>query len=76
MVPQPVEERAGEAFGAEHAGPFVERQLAGDQRAAAFVALAQDLEQEFGADRGERYIAKFVNMRTKRTPRLAIKSIA
>jgi hypothetical protein len=30
MVGQPVEEGAGEAFGGEHAGPLVERQITGD----------------------------------------------
>ena len=40
MVGQPVEQRAGEAFGAEGLGPFVEGQVAGDQGSAALVALA------------------------------------
>ena len=60
MVGQPVEQRAGKAFGAEHRRPFIERQIAGDQRAAAFVALAEHLEQQLAADGGERHIAKLV----------------
>ena len=40
VVGQPVEQRAGEALGAEGLGPFVERQVAGDQGGAALVALA------------------------------------
>ena len=36
---QPVEQGAGEAFGPEHRCPFIEGQIAGDERAAAFVAL-------------------------------------
>ncbi len=31
MVRQPVEERTGEAFGAEGFGPFLKGQIAGDQ---------------------------------------------
>ena len=55
-----VEERAGEPLGAEHGRPFVERQIARDQRAASFVALAEDLEQQLGPSRRERHIAEFV----------------
>jgi hypothetical protein len=43
-----VEERAGQAFGAEHAGPLVERQIAGDDDRAPLVALAEHLEQQLG----------------------------
>ncbi len=50
---QPVEQGAGETFGAEDLGPFVERQVAGDQRGAAFVALRDQLEQQLGAGLGE-----------------------
>ena len=39
VVGQPVEQRAGEALGAEGLGPFVEGQVAGDQGGAALVAL-------------------------------------
>ncbi len=30
-----IEERAGQAFGAEHLGPFIERQVGGDQSGPA-----------------------------------------
>ena len=43
---QAVEESAGQPFGAEGFGPFVERQVAGDQRGAALIALRDQLEQE------------------------------
>ena len=46
---QAIEQRAGKALGAEHAGPFVEGQVAGDDDRAALVALAEDLKQQFGA---------------------------
>ena len=32
MVGQPVEQCAGEPFGSEHRCPFIERQIAGNQR--------------------------------------------
>ena len=50
-----VEERAGEPLGAEHGRPLIERQIARDQRAASLVALAEDLEQQFGPSRRERH---------------------
>src|SRR4051812_32509987 len=40
VVGEPVEERAGEPLGAEHARPLVERQVAGDQDRAPLVASA------------------------------------
>jgi hypothetical protein len=40
VVGQPVEERTGQPFGPEHAGPLVEWQIAGDDGGAA-------LEEEF-----------------------------
>ena len=61
MVGEPVEQRAGEAFGAEHLGPFVERQVGGDHDRAALVALAEDLEQQLGAGLGERHEAELVD---------------
>ena len=60
MMGQSVEQGAGEPFGSEHRCPFIERQIAGNQRAAAFVALAEHLEQQFAADGGERDIAQFI----------------
>jgi len=36
---EPVEQGAGEPFWAEYGSPFIERQVAGDQRGATFIAL-------------------------------------
>ena len=49
VMGQPVEERPGQAFGAEGLGPFLEGQVAGDQRGAALVALRDQFEQQLGA---------------------------
>src|SRR3712207_2340467 len=46
VVGEPVEQRAGQPFGAEDARPLVERQVAGDQDRAALVTPAEDLEQQ------------------------------
>ena len=61
MVGEAVEERTGEPLRAENARPLIERQIAGDQRAAALVALAEDLEQQFGSGWRERHVAEFID---------------
>jgi hypothetical protein len=58
---EPVEQRAGEPLGAEHGGPFVERQIAGDQGRAAFMALGEHVEQQFSAGARQRHVAQFVD---------------
>ncbi len=61
VVRQAVEERAGEAFGAEDFGPLVERQVRSDQDRAALIALAEDLEHELRSGFRQRHKAAFVN---------------
>ena len=46
---------------AEHGRPLVEWQIAGDQRAAALVALAEDLEQQLGSIWRQRHVAEFID---------------
>jgi hypothetical protein len=60
VVGQPVEQGAGQALGTEDRCPFIEGQIAGDQRAAAFIPLAEHLEQQLTAHRGEGDIAQLV----------------
>jgi hypothetical protein len=42
--------------------PLAEREVGGDDQRAAFVALAEDLEDEFGGAVGQREVAEFVNL--------------
>jgi hypothetical protein len=58
VVGQSVEQRTGQPVGPEHAGPFVEWQIVGDDGGAALVALAEDLKQQLGAGRRQGYIAE------------------
>jgi hypothetical protein len=51
VMGEAVEERTGQALGAEHAGPLVEKQIAGDDDRAPLVALAKHLEQQLGTGR-------------------------
>ena len=61
VVGQPIEQCAGQAFGAEGFGPLVEWQVAGDHRGTALIALRDQLEQQFGAGFAERDEAQFVD---------------
>ena len=44
-----VEQRPGQALGAEGPGPFVEGEVGGDERGAPLVALRDQLEQKPGS---------------------------
>ena len=61
MMSEPIEQRAGQPFRTEDRGPFIEWQVAGDQRGATFVALAEHLEEQFRTDGGEWHVSQFVN---------------
>ena len=58
---EPVQQCSRQPLGSECFGPFVERQVAGDQRGAALIAAAEDLEQQFGSGLGQRHEAQFVD---------------
>ena len=61
LVGQPVEERAGQPFGAEGLGPFIEGQIAGDQRGAALLALGDHLKKQLGAGLGQGHEPELVD---------------
>jgi hypothetical protein len=61
VVGEAVEQRAGEPFRAKDFGPFREGQIAGDHGRATLVALAEHLEEEFGAGFRQRHEAQFVD---------------
>jgi hypothetical protein len=61
MMGQAVEQGAGEPLGSEHAGPFIERQIAGDEGRTPFVTLAEDLEHQLGAGLRQRHVSEFVD---------------
>jgi hypothetical protein len=58
---QTVEQGAGESLTAEDFGPLVEREIAGDQNRALFIALTKDFEQEFGTDLGKGNKAELID---------------
>jgi hypothetical protein len=61
MMGEAIEQRAREPLRSEDRGPFIEWQVAGHQRGAAFIALAEHLEEQFRTDRRERHVAHFVD---------------
>ena len=61
MMGETVEQRTGEAFRAEHGCPFIEWQVAGDQSGAAFIALAEHLEEQLRTDCRERHITQLID---------------
>jgi len=56
VVGESIQQRAGHPFRAEDFRPFLKRQVTGHQRRAAFVALAEDPEEQLGARLGQRYM--------------------
>src|SRR6516162_6208669 len=61
VVGEAIQQGAGEPLRAKHAGPLVERQIAGHDYGAALVTLAEDLKQELGASLRQRHIAEFID---------------
>src|SRR5690349_5580277 len=61
VMGKPIEESAGQTVVPEHHGPFVERQVRGDDGGATLVPLAEGFEQKFAARGGERHVAEFVD---------------
>lgn len=61
VVGQPVEKGAGQQLCSEGLGPFVERQVVGDERGTALIALGDHLEQQISAGLGQGHEAQFVD---------------
>ena len=55
-----IEERSGHLGIAEHAWPFTEGQVCGDDNRGAFVELAYEVEQQLAAGLRERQITEFI----------------
>ncbi len=73
MVGQAVEEGPREPFRAKDFGPLVKGQVGGSQDRAAFIALAEDLEEQLGASLGQGYEAQFVDNQELETRQLPLK---
>ena len=60
MVSQAVEQCGGHLGVAEHAGPFTEGEIGGDDNGRSLVEPADEVEQELAAGLRERQVAEFV----------------
>ena len=61
VVGQPVEQRAGQSFGGEDTGPFLERQVRGDDSRTAFMSLAECFEEKLSTSPGKRHVTEFID---------------
>ena len=61
VVGQAIENGACEAFRAEDLGPFIERQVGGDDDGAALVALRDDLEEKLGPGLAQWHKTQLIN---------------
>ena len=61
VMREAIQQSAGEAFRTEDFGPLLERQVGGDHGRAAFVALAEHLEQQLGAGLRQWHEAQFID---------------
>lgn len=59
-VGEAVEQGGRHAFALEDLVPLAEREIAGDEQAGPFLAIGEDLKQQFGAGAGERQITQLV----------------
>ena len=60
VMGQAIEQRGGHFGIAEHAGPFTEREISGDDDGRALVKPADEVEQQLAAGLSERQVAEFV----------------
>src|SRR5258705_589675 len=60
MMGQAVEKRGGHLCIAEHARPFAEREVGGDDDCRALIEPADEVEQKLAAGLSEREVAEFV----------------
>jgi hypothetical protein len=60
VVGQPIEQRGRHLGVAEHARPFTEGEIGGDDDGGTFVEAADEVEQELAAGLGEGQIAEFI----------------
>ena len=60
VVGQPIEQRGGHLGIAEHARPFAEGEIGGDDDRGTFVKPADEMEQKLAAGLGEGQISEFV----------------
>ena len=61
MVRQAVQEGRCHAFALEDLTPVAERQIAGQQQAAAFIAIGEDLKQQLRTAAAERQVSQFIH---------------
>ena len=75
MVPQAVQQGCCHAFALENLTPVAERQVAGQQQAAAFIAICENLKQQLCTTAAERQVSEFIHDQQIRAIQLRQKAI-
>gem|GEM_PF-3275534 len=78
MMRQAIQQGRRHAFALENLAPIAERKIAGQQKTAAFVAIGEDLKQQFRTTATERQIPQFIHdqqIRTIQLRQIAIQQI-
>ena len=75
MVRQAVQQSRCHAFALEDLAPVTERKVAGEQQAAAFVAIGEDLKQQLRTAAAERQVSQFIHDQQIGTIQLGQKAI-
>jgi hypothetical protein len=71
VMAEAIEQCSGKALRAEHSGPLVEEQIAGDDDRAELIALADALDQVPGAGGRERTVIQFIEYKKRLAGELA-----
>ena len=61
MMGEPIQQCAGQPFRAENFGPFLKRKVGCDQGGTAFVALAEDFEEQLGSGLRQGHETQFID---------------
>ena len=72
---EPIQEGAGETFGAKDLGPLLEGEVGGEHEALLLVGSTDDLEEEFGAGLGERHIAQLIEEQEMKALQLFVEAL-
>jgi len=75
VVRQAVQQSGRHAFALKDLTPVAKRQIACQQQAAAFVAVGEDLKQQFCSAATERQVSKFIHDQQIRAIQLRQKAI-
>ena len=72
---EPIQEGAGETFGAKDLGPLLEGEVGGEHEALLLVRSTDHLEEEFGAGLGEGHISQLIEEQEMKALQLFVETL-